>query len=280
MGKKLSIPIINDRLFDRGITIIGEYHGNKIKTEFMCPQEHIWKSSPGNVLKGDGCPHCAGQARSSKDIINNQIQSRGIVMIGEYYSNKTATTFSCEFGHIWQARSDSIISGSGCPHCSGKARLTKSIINERLLPRQIVMIGEFNTVNDRSDFQCSSGHVWSAYTNSVIAGHGCILCSSPKYGFDPNKPAWEYGFARGGYLKFGITNDITRRLNEHSRHGEIMLIHEQYREVGQLALDWENDIKRTHGGKFATKEQCPDGYTETLPLSLIHIFRPVISVVD
>ena len=39
--------------------------------------------------------------------------------------------------------------------------------------------------------------------------------------------------------------------------------------MGQLALDWENHIKRVYGGRYATKEQCPDGYTETLPIELL-----------
>jgi hypothetical protein len=34
-------------------------------------------------------------------------------------------------------------------------------------------------------------------------------------------------------------------------------------------MDWGRNIKQKYGGNFATKEQCPDGYTETLPISLL-----------
>jgi hypothetical protein len=48
----------------------------------------------------------------------------------------------------------------------------------------------------------------------------------------------------------------------------------EYHQDGKRALDWENNIKRTFGGRYVTKEQCPDGYTETLAIHLLeHIVK-------
>jgi len=106
--------------------------------------------------------------------------------------------------------------------------------------------------------------------NVVNSGSGCPHCADyTNGGFKPSLPAWEYVFIREDYLKFGITNNLTGRLNDHRRGGEIVLVHEKYHENGQLALDWERHIKQTHGGRYVTKEQCPDGYTETLPIALL-----------
>jgi len=202
----------------------------------------------------------------TKDIVNERIKPRGISMTGEYTNAHTITQFRCQQSHEWPAKPSNILDGKGCPHCAD-TRLTKEIVNERIKPRGLTMTGEYLSALTKAEFQCEEGHLWITTPNSVMAGRGCPVCAD--YGFNPDKPAWEYGFTRDGYLKYGITNDLTRRLNEHRKYGEINLVHERYHERGQNALDWERCIKQTHGGRYATKEQCPDGWTQTLPISLL-----------
>lgn len=100
-------------------------------------------------------------------------------------------------------------------------------------------------------------------------GRGCPVCA--KSGFNPEKSAWTYGFIRNGYLKYGITNDINRRLYEHQKHGDIEIVYKEYHPNGTDARKWENNIKKRHGGNFATREKCPDGWTETLSPDLVWV---------
>jgi hypothetical protein len=158
--------------------------------------------------------------------------------------------------------------GSGCPRCvTHPAKLTKDLVNIRLENKDIYLVGEYVNAKTKSLFECLHGHQWLTTPDNILRGRGCPRCT--EYGFNPSKPAWEYAFIRDGYLKYGITNDLTRRLSEHILHGEFTLVHQCYHEVGQGALEWENRIKKTYGGRYATKEQCPDGYTETLSIILL-----------
>jgi hypothetical protein len=44
----------------------------------------------------------------------------------EVLNGHTKTTWQCKNDHQWQARYNDIYNGSGCSHCSGKARKTVS----------------------------------------------------------------------------------------------------------------------------------------------------------
>jgi hypothetical protein len=200
---------------------------------------------------------------------------RGIIMVGDYVTNKTKSLFMCHLGHTWETRPNDIKTGHGCPRCSGKHVPTVEEFNEFLLinDRKITLVGDYKGNGKKTLFECyNPNHPrWESTPNNIKNGNGCPCCTNK--GFKPYLPGWEYGFIREGYLKIGITNDLTRRLDQHRQYGEITVVHERYHEVGQKALDWENNIKRNHEGRLATKEQCPDGYTETFDIKVLEVIK-------
>lgn len=256
--------MVNQRLIGREITLTGPYINALTKTEFTCHLGHTWLATPNNVLRGKGCPHCAQRAFLTRDMINEKIKDQDIEMASENRVTSGRALFRhLVCGHVWESAVTNVISGSGCPSCANNIKLSREDINTRIEHRGLEMIEE-RTNERRPLFRCVCSHEWRALPSNILRGKGCPVCAD--YGFNPLKPAWEYAFTRDGYVKYGITNDLPRRLNEHRRHGEINLVHERYHEVGQLALDWERHIRKTLGGRYATKEQCPDGWTETLSL--------------
>ena len=260
---KISKETVNERIKDRGLTMVSDYITAKTKSEFICSHNHPWWATPDSVVRGNGCPACSRNLPLSKEIVNERIKDRGLELIGDYINYVTKSQFKCQHDHYWMASPSNVDNtGRGCPHCACQAPLTKEIVNERIKDRGLELIGDYVSAHVKSEFKCKHDHYWMTRPNGVVRGGGCPTCAI--CGFNTNKPAWEYGFTRNGYLKYGITGDLPRRLYEHRKHGEIKLVHERYHELGQLALDWENYIKRTYGGRFATKEQCPDGFTETL----------------
>lgn len=56
---KSSKKKVNESLNEREIELIGDYINGKTKTTFKCVCGNIWMSTPGNILKGQGCPSCA-----------------------------------------------------------------------------------------------------------------------------------------------------------------------------------------------------------------------------
>jgi hypothetical protein len=44
---------------NKGLTVVGEYIGNRSKITHRCAHGHEWDTKPSNVLGGSGCPYCA-----------------------------------------------------------------------------------------------------------------------------------------------------------------------------------------------------------------------------
>ena len=208
-------------------------------------------------------------AKLTKEIVNSRILDRGIQLIGEYSGNNMNTDFQCKCGNIWSARPGNIMSNRGCPVCSikimaDKQRLSKEIVNSRILDRGIQLIGEYIDAKIKTNFQCECGHLWSTTSDSIMSGCGCPSCAA--YGFNPGRPAWIYILIFANFIKYGITNDLDRRLKDHLKNGEYTVALSKLYEDGSIAQNWERDIKIIFGGRFVSKEIMPDGYTETLSL--------------
>lgn len=188
-------------------------------------------------------------------------------MISGYLGSFSKTTFACGHGHTWVAQARKVIGdGTGCPHCFFDAkRSSKQQVNEKLAAKSIQMIGEYSSARIKTEFMCSHGHIWKSIPDNVIRGSGCPECSTS--GFDNSKPSVLYVLNFGYFLKFGITNDLTRRLYEHKKNGKFTLVSEKLYIDGHHAQQLEKDIKHQFGGCFVSKKECPDGYTETLCVS-------------
>jgi hypothetical protein len=269
MSRRKTKEEVNKQLEDAGryIRLKTNYINALTKTLFECEHNHTWMVRPNDVLNGHGCPECAGLSQSSKEKVNEQLSSRGssIKMIGDYINALTKSEFMCGSGHSWSARPNDILSGRGCPTCSDTT-LSIEIINRRLQDqgRTIRAFGEYTNSIQSMSFCCELGHEWHTSASNVLRGSGCPICAD--YGFNPAKEGWEYILDFGHFIKYGITNDLTRRLNEHSRCGSYNMVHSLRHDVGQLASDWEKVVKMTLGGNYVSRDIMPNGFTETLPI--------------
>jgi hypothetical protein len=177
----LTKQIVNVRIADRGLVMLGEYVHQSEKAMFLCGEGHTWETAPSNVLYGNGCPKCgrlkaANKKRLSKDTIRERLAGRDIDLIGEYSNANAKTMFRCGEGHAWNATPGSVISGNGCPHCSGRAPLTKAIVIERIANRGITLLGDYISTSAKTLFRCNEGHTWTTAASHVISGTGCPHC--------------------------------------------------------------------------------------------------------
>jgi glutaredoxin len=278
--KKLTKEIVNERLSSdgRGIQLIGEYQNASTKTLFQCSREHQWKTTYRTIYNGRGCPVCAGKMALSKEIVNERLMKAGheIQLIGDYISTHTKTLFRCSKGHQWMTKYSTIYGGTGCPTCAGTGTMLSSKqVQQRLLNdgRGIELVGEYNGANKKNEFQCAHGHKWMTKYGNIYSGDGCPSCA--KSGFTGDKPAWRYVLvfkeSKIPFIKFGITNSLDQRMYTHRKHnGEFEIAWTHHDENGHDTLVWENQIKKTFGGRYVSKDECPDGFTETLPLSMLN----------
>ena len=211
----------------------------------------------------------------TKEIVNQRLrdQGRNITLIGEYTKQKNKTLFRCEKDHEWTATPDNVLRLSGCPICekknhrvrSDKLISSKDEVNEylSLFKREIILVGEYTKSWTPALFECRKCYYqWMARPNNIKSGKGCPKCSS--HGFNPDKPAWTYVFERSNYIKYGITNNLEQRLGIHRKYGNMLVHYSEYHSNGIKAKEWEDDIKTLYGGNFVSREECPDGWTETL----------------
>jgi hypothetical protein len=267
MGRaRLSKDIVNERLAPRGIELASDFVATKVKAQFRCPKGHLWEAKPNTVLGGCGCPICAQNVPITKEqMIARLFDKHGsnITMIGEYESYSANTLFRCLNGHEWQSNGRNLIKqGHGCPQCAPNRPLTTAIINDALKDRGIQLANQYVTGEIMSDFLCDDGHLWEARAPSVLFGKGCPKCA--QYGFNDGEPGWSYILDFGTYIKFGITNDLNRRLKEHLKNGDYTVVKTKLYERGLDARNWEKNIKVIFGGRYVTDAVCPDGWTETL----------------
>lgn len=261
---------VTERLLsdNRGIKLIGDYLGARKKTLFECSTGHKWMAAPRSVFGGNGCPQCASNLPLSKDIVNHRLtnDNRGITMIGEYITANIKSLFRCACSHEWLARPGHVLKSSGCPKCSDTS-LTKDIINDRLNNDNsgITLIGECLGASSKTLFRCESNHEWYSEPRNVLSGKGCPSCRS--YGFNPNKIGTAYLLDFGTHIKYGISNNIERRLTDHKKNGcyDVIMMVEG---IGHQIMKWEDNIKQNFGGRYINKISMPDGWTETLPPNL------------
>lgn len=168
---------INKLIADRGLKLIS-YGGNvKTPSSFRCSKGHEWSTNATTVLRGFGCPHCAGQARIDVSDIRAKLQKRNINLLAYGGSVKKQSTFQCEHGHEWNTKTHHVLNGSGCPRCAGRSQRTTVDINHELNVRKIKLINYAGNVSDRSIFECEKGHQWEAITSNVLHLHtGCPEC--------------------------------------------------------------------------------------------------------
>ena len=178
VSKKLTKEIVNERLADRGIVMVGEYEGNKVKTLFRCAEGHEWNASSSKVMYTTGCPHCANCAPLTKEIVNKRLIDRKITLIGDYKGVSCKAEFLCQEGHMWKANPDDVMRGNGCPNCANRVKLTAKVVNERLAGRKIKLVGDCAGGNRKDQtFRCVEGHQWETTPSSVLNGRGCSVCS-------------------------------------------------------------------------------------------------------
>ncbi len=273
--------------------------GSNKKMKWQCPQGHIFEASPSartNTKKGPSraahgtrCPICTG-----KKVLAgfNDLKTTHSLLASEAYGWDPATVsagsnkslnWQCKFGHIWKSSVNNRAKQElGCPICSGQKVLpgfndlatTHPELAEQAVDWDAKLFNRGS--GKKMKWQCSEGHLWKAViSNRALQGKGCPTCAES--GFDPNQPAFLYLLAQEdwGMLQIGITNNINRRLEEHSRNRWSL------QEVrgpidGHLTRQWETAILRMLKAKGAdlSNEKIAgkfDGYSEAWSKSTFEV---------
>ena len=268
------------------------------KVWWKCPKgdDHEWKATVANITNGNGCSICYGRTVVKSNCLatthpklskewhpsKNGLLTPHNIVAG---SNKRVW-WKCSKGddHEWKASVNERKSGQGCSICAGKTIVKSNCLttthpylanewhptkNGNLTPNDII-----SGSHKKVWWKCSqdSKHEWSATVGSRATGNGCPSCAES--GFDILKEAYFYVRKiitnNKIALKFGITNQMDGgREKKQKRHliGEMSTIF-KIKIKGTIALEIENSCKEIFGKSgFLSKNEFPDGYTETIKYS-------------
>lgn len=117
-NRPLTVDEVNSRVSHRGYKVVGDFKNAGTHTVFACCEGHRWSALPDNILRGRGCPHCAGLVKMSKDDVNARIAHKGIRVVSDVKNVLADATFECSCGHRWVTKPASVIHTSGCPACA------------------------------------------------------------------------------------------------------------------------------------------------------------------
>ena len=193
--------------------------------------------------------------------------------IEDYQGSKVAILHECVSGHQWSVIPNSILNGSGCPYCSGKAKKTteeySALINYKVLE-------EYINKDTHILHRCPYGHEWKAAPGKILQGRGCPTCAQKS--FDRSKPAILYYIKLIKepnliYYKIGITNKTVTERFKAEKHIKIKILLEKHFEIGYDAEKEEQNLLRHHKvNRVVDKEMLLyGGHTELFDKDILEL---------
>lgn len=179
------------------IEVVGKYNGNKIKIFHRCKIDgYEWMAIPTSILRGTGCPRCAGNERYGHEEYVKRVSeiNPDIEVVGEYINNCTPILHRCKIdGHEWMARPNQILRGIGCPLCGAEKSADKRkktheqyVKDVEEINQGIEVVDEYIDDTTKILHKCKlDGYEWMAKPNNILHGKGCPRCAKvERYGHE------------------------------------------------------------------------------------------------
>lgn len=310
------IDVVNSTKYSY-IGLAEEFVGKRSRIIVSCPIHGVckdfdtpWIPRFEDLLRGNGCPKCAGLYNSSaaeyKDLVELTTPYKLINFIEPVKGKHTCVNLRCpvhgeglDFGTPWLPSLNNLLKGGRCPKCQKKYVYTLDEIEKKISDMSYELVefksADFRGVKSRVVLKCNKSHevggafTWETSPDAVFSGRQCPACSTSPGGFDKLKPAFLYlqKIIKKNELialKVGITNrEPLIRMAQQSSWTEFehILIATIHCHSGSLIYEAERNIlvplkvKRLTG--ILTKDVMKDGYTETVAVSemneLLSLFK-------
>ena len=182
-----------DSKISSSIKRISKYINARTKLKFQCLKcKHKWATLARFVCnRKTGCPKCAKRIKHSNLDIDRKLKTRTIKRIGNYINLKRKIRFQCLVClHLWSAVPNNIINKKhGCAKCSRNLKLEKSLINQRLLSYNLVLLGKYRNSQTKVTLKCLiCQYRWKSFLgNNLRKKCGCPKC---KHHISNAETAW------------------------------------------------------------------------------------------
>ncbi len=170
------------------VDVLGQYVHILTRIKVRCKTcSYEWMVLPGNLLRNGGCLKCQRtKHKKTNDRFIEELKTvhSTIVPLDDFVSSSSKIRFKCTIDDtIWHTTPAHVLSGTGCPHCCGRIKLTTEEFSDRLkvVTGTIEVLGEFVSVTKRIKVRCKlDGHVWNPPAYTLLSGVGCAKCSNLK----------------------------------------------------------------------------------------------------
>lgn len=148
-----------------------------------------WKAHPSSILRGGGCYKCGiEKLKNTKTKTNKQYLyelstvNSNIIPIDIYDGANTPILHKCLVDdYEWYATPANILSGKGCPKCSGNLKRThEEYVNELILINpNIEVIEQYINANTPILHKCKlDSYEWYATPSAILHKRGCPKCAN------------------------------------------------------------------------------------------------------
>lgn len=177
---------------NQNIVVLGVYINARTPILHKCKIDgYEWMTIPDHILRGKGCPKCAGNNKKSHDeyVYEMSLINSNIEVVDKYINAKTPILHKCLIHNIeWRARPNDVLCGKGCPICgiekSGNSRFkthTRYVEELKLINENIIAVGNYDGANTPILHKCLiDGFEWYATPHNILCGTGCPRCSESK----------------------------------------------------------------------------------------------------
>lgn len=260
------------------------YINKRTKGHCLCKScGHRWMAVADSVLSGRGCNLCGYKSHGAKNnMTTNQFISKARLKHGmrydyslvEYTKAVNKVKIICNDHGEFEQVAYAHVYGQGCLTCSGKLHL-----NSKQYAKKATKIHgdkyDYSKINytdslTKISIICAIHGEFNQIPSSHLQGIGCPKCKG-----NIQKQAYINLVSDGVVdlaLKFGIANNANSRVYDQNRKSKLS--------VTQLAV-WEfpsvelcktaEKMVKSQSKKVLSKEDLPDGYTETASLSTLEL---------
>ena len=259
------------------------------KVWWNCSNDHVFHESILNMERRKiKCRICNSLAEVNPDLASewHATKNESLSPYEVSFSSGKKFWWKCEKGddHEWQASIDNRNKGKGCSVCAGLTVVNSNCLatthpeiakewhstkNGNLTPFDIIA-GSHIDIWWKCDTDVN--HEWISRSSARVEGNGCPNCA--EHGFNPDKLSYFYlrdvELKDKRAIKFGVTNQLTGKRETKQKRGVDGVLETIFRIKieGYVALSIENKCKKYFGRKgFLTKDEFPDGFTETIKYS-------------
>lgn len=169
-----------------------EYLNNKTKVCIICPEHGVFWQKPNVHLQGNGCQKCCktGVKLTQEEFLERvKEKNKHEIDYSKFVYVNAITKSTCRClvcGNEWNANSQSLFSGFGCPKCGIKSRTdkrretTEGFIEKykEKFPTSDYDFTDSIYVNalTKMDVLCKKHGKFSIKPNDLLFGHGCPMC--------------------------------------------------------------------------------------------------------